>query len=130
MSTYRNIRSEVNAAIVGTQRLLDIGNGGVFDYDTQLVPEIVGVDLFLDEVTSGIPENVTLRRGDALALDEADAAYDGVLIVFVFHHLVSTDVEGTIREHPPCNWRSTARARPRRKVDDRRVMRIRPGFRR
>ena len=44
---------EVNAAIAGTQRLLDVGNGGVFDYDTQLVPEIVGVDLFLDELTAG-----------------------------------------------------------------------------
>ena len=80
LATYRNIRSEVDAAIAGTQRLLDIGNGGVFDYDTQLVPEIVGVDLFLDDVAPTVPENVTLRRGDALVLDEPDGAYDGVLL--------------------------------------------------
>jgi SAM-dependent methyltransferase len=96
LSTYRNIRAEVNMAIAGTQRLLDIGNGGVFDYDTQLVPEIVGVDLFLDEAAPDVPENVTLRRGDALALEEPDAAYDGVLFVLVLHHLVSSDVDGTV----------------------------------
>jgi SAM-dependent methyltransferase len=96
LTTYRNIRAAVNAAITGRQRLLDIGNGGVFDYDTQLVEEIVGVDLFLDEAAPEVPANVTLRRGDALALDEPDAAYDGVLFVLVLHHLVSTDVDGTV----------------------------------
>jgi SAM-dependent methyltransferase len=96
LATYRNIRQAVNEAIVGTRRLLDIGNGGVFDYDTQLVEELVGVDLFLDETTVEVPPNVTLRRGDALALSEPDARYDGVLLVSVLHHLVSSDVAGTI----------------------------------
>jgi SAM-dependent methyltransferase len=96
MTTYRNIRRVVNEAITGHRRLLDIGNGGVFDYDTDLVPEIVGVDLFLDEhVDHGLPPNVTLRRGDALSLEEPDASYDGVLLVLVLHHLVSTTVDGT-----------------------------------
>ncbi len=96
LTTYRNIRSEVNAAIAGRRRLLDIGNGGVFDYDTQLVEEIVGVDLFLGDTAPDVPKNVTLRRGNALTLDEPDAAYDGVLFVLVLHHLVSSDVDGTV----------------------------------
>jgi len=97
LTTYRNIRSELNEAIIGRRRLLDIGNGGVFDYDTHLVEEIVGVDLFLDETTTRkIPANVTLRHGDALELPEPDAAYDGVLLVSVLHHLISTDVAGTV----------------------------------
>lgn len=96
-TTYRNIRREVDGAITGTRRLLDVGNGGVFDYDTSLASEIVGVDLFLDELaTSDLPGNVTLRRGDALSLDEADARYDCVLFVLVLHHLVSSDVHGSL----------------------------------
>ena len=97
LATYLNIRKVVNREIAGRRRLLDIGNGGVFDYDTSLVPEIVGVDLFLDDSDGrGLPPNVTLRRGDALALDEADASYDGVLLVMVLHHLVSSDVDGSL----------------------------------
>jgi SAM-dependent methyltransferase len=96
LTTYRNIRVEVNEAIAGTQRLLDVGNGGVFDYDTQLAREIVGVDLFLDEAAPKAPNNVTLRYGDALALDEPPDSFDGVLFVLVLHHLVSHDVGGTV----------------------------------
>lgn len=96
LTTYRNIRQEVDGAIVGTRRLLDIGNGGVFDYDTGLVDEIVGIDLFLDSITTEMPANVRLRRGDALSLDEADASYDGVIFVLVLHHLVSIDVAASL----------------------------------
>jgi SAM-dependent methyltransferase len=98
LTTYRNIRESVNSEITGLDRLLDVGNGGVFDYDTSRVPEIVGVDLFLDDhAGAGVPPNVTLRHGDALSLDEPDASYDGVLLVMVLHHLVSTDINGSLR---------------------------------
>jgi len=89
LETYRTIRAAIDEQITGVGRLLDIGNGGVFDYDTSRAREIVAVDLFLDEAPpeSG-PPNVTFRRGDALALDESDASYDAVLVALVLHHLV------------------------------------------
>lgn len=97
LPTYRNIRRAIDAAIEGKGRLLDIGNGGIFDYDTSLVEEIVGVDLFFDDtLPADLPPNITLRKGDALSLNEPDRCYDAVLIVSVLHHLVSTDVPGTI----------------------------------
>jgi SAM-dependent methyltransferase len=96
LTTYRNIRAAVNRAIAGTRRLLDVGNGGVFDYDTELAAEIVAVDLFLDETPPDVPANVTVRRGDALALEEPDGSYDGVVLVLVLHHLVSTDIDRTV----------------------------------
>jgi SAM-dependent methyltransferase len=89
LETYRNIRTALNRELSGIERLLDVGNGGVFDYDTSLVPQIVAVDLFLDAgMAVRFPPNVAPRRGDALALDEASASFDGVLLALVFHHLV------------------------------------------
>lgn len=89
LDTYRTIRSAIDEEVSGVGCMLDIGNGGVFDYDTSRVREIVAVDLFLDEaVPATAPPNVTFRRGDALALDEPDASYDAVLVALVLHHLV------------------------------------------
>jgi SAM-dependent methyltransferase len=96
METYRQIRRVVDREIAGTRRLLDVGNGGVFDYDTNLAEQIVGVDLFLDGTPPSLSEHITLRYGDALALDEPDGAYDAVLENSVFHHLIGTDVESTL----------------------------------
>jgi SAM-dependent methyltransferase len=96
LETYKRIRHAIGPEIAGSLRLLDVGNGGVFDYDTNLAREVVGVDLFLDDTPPDLPANVTLRQGDALALAEPDAAYDRVLEVSVFHHLVGHDVDSTL----------------------------------
>jgi SAM-dependent methyltransferase len=89
LDTYRNIRETVTREIAGTELLLDVGNGGVFDYDTTQVGRIVAVDLFLDRLpASHFPPNVSARRGDGLALDESDEAYDVVLEALLYHHLV------------------------------------------
>ncbi|HEV7528649.1 MAG TPA: methyltransferase domain-containing protein [Solirubrobacteraceae bacterium] len=96
LETYKQIRNAVDPEIAGSLRLLDVGNGGVFDYDTSLAQQVVGVDLFLDDTPPNLPSNVTLRRGDALALDEPDAGYDRVLEVSVFHHLIGHDVDSTL----------------------------------
>ena len=89
LDTYRLIREAATRELSGTRRLLDVGNGGVFDYDTTQVKEIVAVDLFLDRLpASHFPENVTARKGDALTLDEPDEAYDVVLEALLYHHLV------------------------------------------
>lgn len=96
LDTYGNIRDAVDREIVGARRLLDIGNGGVFDYNTDLAEQIVGVDLFLDGTPPQHRENVVFRRGDALALDEPAGAYDCVLEISVFHHLVGVDVDSTL----------------------------------
>jgi SAM-dependent methyltransferase len=91
LDTYRRIREAVTRELAGTERLLDVGNGGVFDYDTTVVHEIVAVDLFLDQVpAAGFPPNVTPRKGDALALDEPDESYDAVLEALLYHHLVGS----------------------------------------
>jgi SAM-dependent methyltransferase len=96
LETYRHIRSAINGEIAGARRLLDVGNGGVFDYDTALAEQVVAVDLFLDEFPSADDGHISLRRGDALALAEPDGAYDVVLESAVLHHLVGADVDSTV----------------------------------
>jgi SAM-dependent methyltransferase len=97
LDTYRLIREAITREVSGADRLLDVGNGGVFEYDTDRVREIVAVDLFLDQVPAEhFPPNVTPRRGDALSLDEPDAAYDMVLEALLYHHLVGTRASDSI----------------------------------
>ena len=45
IDTYENIRKEVSDILNVTDKLLDIGHGGVFDYSNNEVNKIVGLDL-------------------------------------------------------------------------------------
>jgi SAM-dependent methyltransferase len=97
LDTYRLIREAITREVAGAKRLLDVGNGGVFEYDTDQVEEIVAVDLFLDQLPGDhFPANVTPRKGDALALDEPDGAYDMVLEALLYHHLIGTHPDDSI----------------------------------
>ncbi len=90
LDSYHIIHRKVTDEVAGTELLLDVGNGGVFEYDTERVESIVAVDLFLDRLPPArFPANVTARKGDALLLEgESDDSYDAVLEAFLFHHLV------------------------------------------
>ncbi len=96
IDTYLEIRRAIEREIVGVERLLDVGNGGVFIYDLGLAREIVGIDLCLSDATPAPAENVSLRRGDALALEDPDASCDCILEIALFHHLIGSDVSSTL----------------------------------
>jgi SAM-dependent methyltransferase len=98
LDTFRLIREAITREVAGAKRLLDVGNGGVFEYDTDQVEEIVAVDLFLDRLPmERFPPNVTPRKGDALALEEPDGSYDMVLEALLYHHLVGTRPDDLIQ---------------------------------
>lgn len=94
IDTYHRIADALSAELKGIESLLDIGNGGVFDYDTSVVGRITGVDLFLDQLPPDIrfPANVTMERGDALGIPKADESFDGVVMVMLLHHLIGNSV--------------------------------------
>lgn len=98
LDTYTNIRLRIEEAIWNTRLLLDVGNGGVFDYDTALVCRVVALDLFLHSLPAGYrnPPNVTLCSGSALDLPNANESFDAVLAVMLLHHLVGRTVEETV----------------------------------
>ena len=97
LDTYQRIREALTREVAGTGRLLDVGNGGVFEYDTTKVREIVAVDLFLDRVPEDqFPENATALKGDALDLEEPESSYEVVLEALLYHHLVGSRAADSI----------------------------------
>ena len=93
LDTYKNIRRAVNGALGGIGELIDIGNGGVFAYDTSALERIVAVDVCFHNLTDDLiakyfPPNATAKEGDALAIPAGDGSFDGALMDMLVHHLV------------------------------------------
>jgi len=95
IDTYASISLALSMKLQGIPRLLDIGNGGVFDYDTSKIGEIVGLDLFLDNLPSHIrlSKNIKMVQGSALDIPKILHDFDGVVIVMLIHHLVGKTVQ-------------------------------------
>ena len=92
IDTYKTIRKFISERIAGVGDLLDVGNGGVFDYDTAQVRHITAIDLFLGDLTPDLivrysPKNAVPRAGSALALPEPAGKFDCVPMVMLLHHL-------------------------------------------
>ncbi len=97
LDTYVRLRGRVSEKLSGIGRMLDIGNGGVFDYDASRVGEIVALDLFFDKLPPDLPAkvfppNARAKTGSALDIPEPDGSFDAVLMVMLIHHLVGRTV--------------------------------------
>lgn len=96
LKTYQRIFAEVSLAIEGAELLIDVGNGGVFDYDTDKAKHIVAVDLmFTPEFAEPLPSNSEAKLGSALDLPVESGSADVVLMNMLLHHLTGKDVEET-----------------------------------
>jgi ubiquinone/menaquinone biosynthesis C-methylase UbiE len=96
IDTYRTLHDFVSERVAGVEELLDIGNGGVFAYETSSVGAITAIDLFFEDLPQDLidkyfPKNATARRGSALALPEPDGKFDMVLMAMLLHHLTGSD---------------------------------------
>lgn len=94
LECYQHITRMVEREIRGSRHLLDVGNGGFFNYRTHLAEHVTAVDLFLEE-QPGATGNVTLRRGSLLELPFAEESFDCVLEQNVLHHVTGR----TVREN-------------------------------
>lgn len=83
---YQHIARMVRHELRGVDRLLDVGNGGFFNYDVAMARQVTAVDLFLADGPGPEP-NTTFRRGSVLDLPFPDRSFDCVLIQNVFHHV-------------------------------------------
>jgi SAM-dependent methyltransferase len=93
IDSYRLIREHITSLVSGADRMLDIGNGGVFAYDSERVREIIALDLFFDQLPADVlrahfPPNCNPRAGSALNIPEPNGSFNTVLMVMLIHHLV------------------------------------------
>jgi len=91
IDTYKNIYIEISKKLKGTNKLLDIGHGGTFDYNTRLINRIVGVDLsYMNE--KKLPKNIKLIKGNVLNLPNNLKSFDKVLMNMLLHHLTGENI--------------------------------------
>lgn len=90
---YKYSTLTVNQTIdSGVGELLDIGNGGVINYDASKIEKIIALDLFLDE--NRVPEypNVRFKKGSALEIPFESDRFDMVLMQNLLHHVIGKNV--------------------------------------
>lgn len=100
LECYRNIRRAIEPHL-GVEDLLDVGNGGFFNYDTSLARTVVAVDLFLTDGPGPRP-NTTFRQGSVLDLPCADRSFDTVIVQNVLHHVTGDTVAANHRNMRTC----------------------------
>jgi SAM-dependent methyltransferase len=91
LECYQHIQRIVEREVRGAENLLDIGNGGFFNYDTALAGHVTALDLFLESGPGPTPNSV-FRRGSFLDLPFADETFDCVLQQNVLHHVTGRTV--------------------------------------
>lgn len=86
IETYRNVGEVLNQCLWGT--VLDIGNGGVFFYDTEVLEKVIAVDVAYPKQMQNT-EKITFYSGDARDLSFlGDQKVDCVLMQFLLHHVI------------------------------------------
>jgi ubiquinone/menaquinone biosynthesis C-methylase UbiE len=91
LECYRHIQRMVEREVRGSDHLLDIGNGGFFNYDTAIAGHVTAVDLFLEDGPGPTP-NSSFRAGSFLDLPFPDGSFDCVLQQNVLHHVTGRKV--------------------------------------
>ena len=74
--------------------LLDIGNGGVFEYPIAHIPRVVAIDVFVEESFAKRYPQVEWRQLSALDM-EFDERFDTVIALNTLHHIIGSSVETT-----------------------------------
>jgi ubiquinone/menaquinone biosynthesis C-methylase UbiE len=91
LEIYRLIRLAVTREIRGVTSLLDVGNGGFFNYPTENIPQVTACDLMLKDEQKA--DNIQFRHGSILDLPFEDNSFNCVLEQNVLHHVVGNSVK-------------------------------------
>ena len=92
IDTYKNINFHLSKSLDGTDFLLDIGHGGIFDYQTVNIKQICGLDLSVMNY-SNLPKNIKLFIGSVLNIPKNLNSFDKVLMNMLLHHVTGKNVE-------------------------------------
>jgi SAM-dependent methyltransferase len=91
LECYRYMQKMVQREIEGEGDVLDVGNGGFFNYDTTIARQVTAVDLFLED-GPGPTSNSTFRQGSFLDLPFPNESFDCILQQNVLHHVTGRSV--------------------------------------
>lgn len=86
LALYELMARSVRREVAGAQRLLDVGNGGVFIYPIDSIPEVTAIDIFVEESFALRYPRVRWRELSALDLDYEES-FDTVVEVNTLHHV-------------------------------------------
>jgi SAM-dependent methyltransferase len=101
LAIYRHIKRIVEREVRGVGQLLDVGNGGFFNYDTALAEQVTAVDLFLKDGPGPTP-NSTFASGSFLDLPFPDQSFDCILQQNVLHHVTGRTVRENVQNLRRC----------------------------
>jgi len=101
LECYRNIQQSVEREVRGEGRVLDIGNGGFFNYNTTHAGHVTAVDLFLKDGPGPTP-NSSFKTGSFLDLPFPAASFDCALQQNVLHHVTGRSVQENFANMGQC----------------------------
>ena len=88
---YKNIRKELDKNLKGV--VLDIGNGGIFNYDVNKLKGIIAVDIAFKSKEDG---KIKYIEGDARNLNKIKSnSCDRVVMQFLLHHITERNKKKT-----------------------------------
>jgi SAM-dependent methyltransferase len=94
LEQYRYIANSATHETRHAKRLLDIGNGGVFVFPIAHIPEVVAIDVFVEEDFALRYPHVQWTQMSALDM-QFDRPFDTIVAVNTLHHIVDANVAGT-----------------------------------
>lgn len=96
---YENTAKLLDAALLGSKKVLDIGNGGVINYQFNEFESLDCADLALSKSAAekySSHENIHFIKADILDLQNIeDNSYDSVVVQAVLHHLAGETFQQT-----------------------------------
>ena len=96
IDTYKNIYYQLSKILNGTNKLLDIGHGGTFDYNIKKIKKITGLDLSYMNYNK-LPNNIKLVKGSILKLPDYLKSFDKALMNMLLHHLTGKSVSENLK---------------------------------
>jgi cyclopropane fatty-acyl-phospholipid synthase-like methyltransferase len=91
LETYQLIAKAAAHEVETAERLLDIGNGGVFIFPIEHIAHVEAIDVFVEESFAQRYPKVHWRAMNILELNDRDR-FDTVIAINCLHHVVGNNV--------------------------------------
>jgi SAM-dependent methyltransferase len=96
LELYQFIANSAAHETAGARRLLDIGNGGVFIFPIDHIPDIEAIDIFVEASFSARYPTVKWTQMSALDI-RFEKPFDTVIAINTLHHVIGDTVGATYK---------------------------------